>query len=92
MGKFLYTAAYLGVGAACHALVIGTTFQAANMWSWAWLCAWPVMLGVAWFFVVLAALIVVVLLVGAYAWISSWSFFANRRRAALRRSIIAARR
>lgn len=33
---------YLGIGALCHALLLGPTFDRDSLWSWGWILAWPV--------------------------------------------------
>lgn len=36
-----YTARYLGVGALVHAWFLGPRFDTEDLWSWAYLLAWP---------------------------------------------------
>ena len=35
-------ALYLGVGALCHAIMIGPQFDWSSAWTWGWLLGWPV--------------------------------------------------
>lgn len=39
-----HTLFYVGIGAICHALFVGSTFVASSAWTWAWLLAWPALL------------------------------------------------
>ena len=40
----LHLIVYMGVGLFCVAQNLGPTFQPDNMYTWAWLTAWPVCL------------------------------------------------
>jgi hypothetical protein len=37
-------AIYVGIGALCHAVFIGTQFDWSSAWTFAWVFAWPLML------------------------------------------------
>ncbi|ACB80896.1 hypothetical protein Mpop_2741 [Methylorubrum populi BJ001] len=59
---------YLGVGAFCHALMVGSEFQPTNVLSWAWLIGWPVAVVIAQlavFFAVVAVVMLAVLCIAA---------------------------
>lgn len=43
LARHLFSIAkYLGVGALVHAWLLGPTFERDNLWSWAYVVAWPV--------------------------------------------------
>lgn len=71
---------YVGIGAFTHALLVGTTFSAANVLGWACLIAWPAI----WFVVLLLFAFAAALLVMAgLALDNLWGrlpFIARRRR------------
>lgn len=63
MRLLLSIIAYLGVGAFCHALMVGSEFQPTNVLSWAWLIGWPVAVVIAQIAVVFAIVVIVMLAV-----------------------------
>lgn len=81
---------YLGIGAIWHALILGVTFQVANLWSWGLLLAWPAPLFVVGFFVALALFLLSVIIVSIWVWIEAALTRRNAkaRREAFRRAIL----
>lgn len=73
---------YLGVGALCHALVLGPTFDFGSAWTWAWLLAWPAALFVS--FSTVALVLIALFLVGLAIFEIIRIVRAKRRRKELR--------
>ena len=79
--KMKATAIYLALGAGCHALFLGMTFQVGNLWSWFWLLAWPAGLSVAVFLFCLFFGVVLVVAVGTCCWVEDHIIASKRLRA-----------
>ena len=75
------TVIYLALGAGCHALFLGMTFQVNNLWSWFWLLAWPAGLSVATFLFCLFFGVVLVIAVGTWCWVGDRIIASKRLRA-----------
>lgn len=89
--KYLYRLAIImGIGAACHAMLYTPTFDPWNMWSWAYLMAWPVMLIVhafGWLVWLIIAIVVIVCLWLLYEKAGDmWWDFQSRRDASRRQT------
>lgn len=60
---------YLGIGALCHAVVVGVHFDWTNAWTLAWLFAWPLMLFVTFWAVIVVGFIGIGVVYALWLWI-----------------------
>lgn len=70
---------YLGAGALCHAIFIGTTFQASNLLSWGLLLAWPIALLVAAIVIGFFLAMLLMAIVALCDWFTGLPFMVARR-------------
>lgn len=94
LARHLFSVAkYLGVGALIHAWLLGPDFDRDNLWSWAYLLAWPVPL-TGWVLAKLGIFFLYCLIVSgtcALLWWATVEFVERRGRARRRREALQGR-
>lgn len=86
--RHLFTVArYLGIGAMVHAWLLGPRFDANDLWSWAYVLAWPVPLS-GWVLAKLGIFFLYAFVISAICALAWWAAveIAERRGRARRRA------
>lgn len=90
LSGFIFALIYLGIGAFWHAIFVDTAFIVNDLWSYVWLFAWPVPLGVFGFLAGLALMLLLIVIIGIWAYVEG--LFAERRQRRMRRAFENVRR